>query len=229
MTYEQKMALALSGPSRSKVKTASAEDSDLTAEEKIQLADQWGRELAHADMEKTAFLGRAVGALGNKVLGATNAARVGWGAAGGAGVGAVGGALGAGRDEQGNKKWMSGALGGALLGGAGGAALGAGSKAITQGLARNTNFVGANMVRSAQNPAQLATARGLRGEFFANRAKDLATSNPAQAARFSRLSTAYGKAGTPGVAGPARMQPGFKPNAQQPGFFGKIRNWWSGS
>lgn len=209
---------------RGKKKHSSA---NLGLQDKLDLADSWGRELAHADMEKTAFVGKMVGQLGNKVLGATNASRIGWGAAGGAGVGAVGGALGAGRDEQGNKKWVAGALGGGLLGGAGGAALGAGSKAITEGLAKNTNYVSKHMLGAAKgNSAQFGRAAPLRSTYLTNAAQSAnQAGNAAQAAKYTAQAKNLSRV-NPATAGMRTQPVGARPGFFQ-GMWNRIRNFGS--
>jgi hypothetical protein len=96
--------------------------------EAVQVADAWGRQMAH--MEKDAFpslsgLGGALKGIGTRAVSyAKSNPRMLTGAAIGAGTGMLGGAMAGGPDAQGNTHRLSGALKGGLLGGAVGGAAG---------------------------------------------------------------------------------------------------------
>ena len=145
-------------------------------EEKISLADRWGRERAH--MEKDAFVGGALRAMTN----APAASRMIAGGIGGAALGGAGGAAAAGEGNRG-----AGFVGGALAGAGAGVAGGAYSRKAVMGLAKNTNTVGKALV-NAQAGAQgnavgLKKALGARGEYLGGQSKNLAeqaaAANPA--------------------------------------------------
>lgn len=121
-------------------KDSRSEKRSSALQEKLAMADQWGRELAHNTFEKQAglppIMGSAATTLGRgigRAIGATSAATAGTRAAVGAGVGAVGGAV---KHMAGPVDPNTGKRQGSLLGSmAGGATLGAGAGLAAKPLA----------------------------------------------------------------------------------------------
>lgn len=111
---------------------------DLSFDQKLALADQWGRELAYADLEKTAAL---PGFVGKGLVGLMKAGP-GARAAVGAGVGAAGGAIAGGPDNR-----LQGALGGAALG----AGAGLGAKPAVQALGGTRTGIGRGIRQSLRS------------------------------------------------------------------------------
>jgi hypothetical protein len=174
----------MKGPGKEK----KSEVDDLSFEEKIVLADQWGREIAHELFEKTAapnlstvtnfakHMGHsaAAGVAGQGI--ARNAAN---GAITGGALGAAKGAIAPGRDANGNRQgrlagMARGAIGGAAVGGA----LQAGARAALPHVGSMNNAVG-GAVRTAvgkgvqqtgQMLPQMARQTAVMPQGFAERA-----------------------------------------------------------
>lgn len=163
-----------------KKKAASA---DLSFEDMVELADQWGRELAYGDLEKiSAPVGSLVGRGLNTMMGATHAGR----AAVGAGVGAAGGAANYAMkspEERRNSSLLGNMAGGAAIG----AGAGAASGHAVQALGGMNNRVGAGIrnamtrdlvARPSTNFRAAQSVMDMRGASRANLPKPAANNIP---------------------------------------------------
>jgi hypothetical protein len=150
------------------LRAESSSKEKISSADKISLADQWGREMARRELEKTALVGGALRAMTNNPW-ATRAAV-------GAGIGAVGGAA-TGAAAAGPDNRVGGALMGGLAGAGMGAAGGAYSRKAVMGLAKNTDTVGKALVNAQTgakgNALGLSKAVGARGEYLGGQAKSL--------------------------------------------------------
>lgn len=164
-------------------------------QEKVAMADAWGRELAHAAFEKTAApgaVGMAVGKGLNAVMGTGIGARTAIGAGGGAALGAAKNVIAPQKDANGQPV-KNGVMRGALMGAAGGAVLGAGSRKAAIAVGSGTGRVGQGVRRvsahamgpAGQGPIQAGSARAglteMRQGAAATRAKAIKPAAPAAA------------------------------------------------
>lgn len=125
------------------------------------LADGWGRGLAHEHMEKaaiaipagvTGFVGKGLRAVGSN----SNLRNAAIGAGGGAALGAAKHVIAPSRDEQGRPKGSL--LGSMAVGAAGGAAVGGGAKFLSQKAMGMNNSVGKYLTGAASGGAPAAAA-----------------------------------------------------------------------
>lgn len=143
-------------PKKEKEKDSEVENP--TFEQKVEMADAWGRELAQGDFEKIsapglAAMGGAAKAVGRSALtgiaGQSVARNAASGALTGGALGAAKGVIAPGRDQNGNpQSRLGGAARGALGGAAIGGALGAGARAALPHVGSMNNAAG-GAVRSA--------------------------------------------------------------------------------